>query len=563
MIQQVANNSQKELEPVIVIGGGPVGLGAALELARCGVRSILIEKAGGTSWHPKTRNFNTRTMEIARGWGRPVYDELGELDLPANWKSPIRFLETISGKETGTIIAEGFAGAGPDLSPVSSVLSSQDMLEPVLLWALKQTGMADLRFKHELVKIIRGAEEDASSVEIEVRNTATDELYTLTGSAMVGADGATSFVREYLEVPMDGPKKVAHFINCYFRADVEKFVGDRTGILLFVANSMSNGVFQPLDAKGRWLVQIMVPEEQWSTDSFTNQHCIDWIRNGVGSQDIEVEILSVGKWQMNAVVGRQLVHGRVLLVGDAAHMFPPTGGLGVNTGMQGMHNAIWKLALYLKGKAGKELFRTYDTERRPVARWVADQSLHNSMQVAKLGAVSRGEASDDEMDSKEILRATRRYGNHLGLELGTVYKSPAIVAGGGEIPHVEDPYTDYIPSGCPGVRAPHVWLDRDGDTISTLDLVEPEFSLITNSMSGEWEEIVEVVGGELGLDLKCHSIGDGLKDIEGTFNKRFGLDEGGAVLVRPDGFIGWRAEKMTPAAAVDLQAALIQILARP
>jgi 2-polyprenyl-6-methoxyphenol hydroxylase-like FAD-dependent oxidoreductase len=550
-----------ETSPVVVIGAGPVGLGATLELARCGIRSILIERNERTSWHPKTRNFNTRTMEIARGWGRDIYDELRKLDLPPNWKSPIRFLDSVVGKETGHVVSHGFAGAGPHLSPVSSVLSSQDMIEPVMLREIRRTGMVDTRFGHELIEIVRGHEDDATSAEIKVRNRASGEVYTRTAPAIVAADGAGSFVREFLQVPLDGPMKVAHFINCYYAADIEKYVGDRTGILLFVANSKANGVFQPLDANGRWLSQIQVPESQWSTDVFTPERCAQWVRDGVGVPDLDVEVRSVGKWQMNAVVGRRLIHGRILLMGDAAHMFPPTGGLGANTGMQGMHNAVWKLALFLKGKAGRKLLQTYETERRPVARWVADQSYHNRQQVNKLGAISRGDAPADDVSRKEVLQTTRRYGNHIGLELGSIYTSDAVIPDGSRPPIVEDAYTDYVPSGHPGARAPHVWLERAGERISTIDLASAEFSLITGRAGSDWKRHAQAAGRKVGLELSCHVIGDGLVDVEAAFNDRYGVTDTGAVLVRPDGYIAWRAQTLQPSAAEGLSGALKSILA--
>lgn len=549
-----------EVPPVIIVGAGPVGLGAALELARCGLRSILIERNERTSWHPKTRNFNTRTMEIARGWGREIYEELSQLDLPPNWKTPIRFMESVVGKETGHIDSKGFAGAGPDLSPVSSVLSSQDMLEPVMLREIRRTGLVDLRFGHELVEIVRGHEDDATSVEIKARNKTTGEVYKLTAPALVASDGAASFVRDFLQVPLDGPKKVAHFINCYFRSDIEKYVGDRTGILLFFSNSKASGVFQPLDAKGRWLTQLQVPEDEWSTELYTAERCAERIRAGAGVPDLDVEVLSIGKWQMNAVVGRRLIAGRILLTGDAAHMFPPTGGLGANTGMQGMHNAIWKLALFLKGKAGRKLLQTYETERRPVARWVADQSYHNRMQVNKLGAISRGEAPADGMGPQDVLQATRRYGNHIGLELGTIYTSEAVIPDGSSPPNVGDSYTDYIPSGHPGARAPHVWIEQGGKRLSTLDLVGPEFSLIAGAGGGDWRKIADAAGNKAGLAMPVHVIGDEWVDVEGTFESRFGVSDSGAVLVRPDGFIAWRAQGLGPESAAGLDGALASIL---
>jgi hypothetical protein len=228
-----------------------------------------------------------------------------------------------------------------------------------------------------------------------------------------------------------------------------------------------------------------------------------------------------------------------------------------------MHNAMWKLALYLKGKAGRGLLQTYEDERRPVARWVADQSYHNRQQVNKLGAISRGEVPADEMGRKDVLQATRRYGNHIGLELGTIYVSDAVVADGSNPPVVDDPYTDYVPSGHPGARMPHVWLDRKGERISTLDLIGPEFSLIAGPKGRDWSRIADAAGRLTGLALQSHVIGGDLVDVENTFKARFGLTDTGAVLVRPDGYIAWRATELKPGSEEALVNALVSVLALP
>src|SRR5436190_11174360 len=143
-----------EVQPVVIVGAGPVGLGAALELARCGLRLILIERHESTSWHPKTRNFNTRTMEIARGWGAPVYQRLRSIDGPDGWKSPIRFMRTAVGEQVGTIETKGFEGPGPDISPAVPIMTSQVLIEEILLDAVRATGLVDVRFSTEAVKLV-------------------------------------------------------------------------------------------------------------------------------------------------------------------------------------------------------------------------------------------------------------------------------------------------------------------------------------------------------------------------------------------------------------------------
>jgi 2-polyprenyl-6-methoxyphenol hydroxylase-like FAD-dependent oxidoreductase len=544
---------------VLIVGAGPVGLAAALELARFRVPSIVIEQRATTSWHPKTRNINTRTMEIARGWGRHVYERLRGIDTPDGWKSPIRFRRSIVGEELGRIETTGFIGPGAEISPALPVMSSQELFEQILLEAARATGLVDVRFDHTLASVVRGAEPNATDAAVQVVDNATGERETLTGTALVAADGADSPVREQLGVALKGPRAVGHFINCYFRADIERYIGDRTGVLHFVANEGAAGVLQPLDARGRWLCQIGTQPDQWDATKWPAERCQEWIRAAVGTEEVDIEIISVGKWQMNASVAERLVIGRTILVGDAAHQFPPTGGLGVNTGIQGMHNAIWKLAYVTRGLASPALLQTYETERRPVARWIADQSLDNHWKVVQIASnILRGAPA---ADTAETVAATRRYGNHLGVEFGAAYDSSAVIPDGSSPPQPGDPYSDYEPVARPGHRAPHVRLGRHRD-VSTIDLVAgPGFTLLAGPEGAAWVDAAALAAQESSVPVACSVVGGlALEDPGGTFCAQYGIEKDGAVLVRPDGYVAFRAQRCPKSPFAALGTALQEVL---
>ena len=545
---------------VLILGAGPVGLGAALELARFGVRSVLVEKHDSTSWHPKTRNLNTRTMEIARGWGPSVYKRLRSIDSPDGWKSPIRFLHSATGTEFGKIESKGFEGPGADVSPALPVMSSQELIEEILLDAVRASGLVDVRFGTEATRLLTGGAAHDDEAVLAVTHRATGAVSTLSGDALVAADGAGSLVRGELGIELEGPQGLSHIVNCYFKADIERHIAERKGVLLFVSNDDARGVLQPLDGAGRWLCQINVAPDEWSLDVFDKARARRWVRAAVGVDDLEPEILSLGLWKLNATVVERLVQGRVVLCGDAAHQFPPTGGLGVNTGLQGMHNAMWKLALCVRGDADWSLMETYHAERRSVSQQIAAQSLQNLLNVVRItaAAVSGG---DSGLSTDEVVMSARRYGNHLGVEFGAQYDSPAVVRDGTRPPAVSDSYSDYIQSATPGCRAPHVWLGRPDAQLSTLDLLGPAFTVLAGPKAAAWCALAAKAARDLEVEINSYTIGAaGLTDL-GGFARTYGIGDDGAALIRPDGHVGWRSGSAAGSGS-ELSDVLRQILGR-
>jgi putative polyketide hydroxylase len=519
--------------PVVIAGGGPVGLVSALELARYGIRSLLVERHESTTWHPKARNLNTRTMEIARGWGRAVHDALAAVNLPRAWTTQIIYTRTLAGEELGRMPTGGFTGSGADVSPDVPLLSSQDVFEPIFRRGTEATGLAELRFGHEVVHV--DARDDR--VVVDVRERASGRRYRTEAEYLLAADGAASGIRQQLDIALDGRRGLGHFVNAYFRGDLDRWVAHRPALLFWVASGPVRGVFQPLDACGRWLCQIAYDGSPSTLESFTAARCIAWIRAAIGDPDVTPEILSIGNWTLNACVARELVRGRVLLVGDAAHQLPPTGGFGVNTGIQGVHNLVWKLALVRAGLAGPALLSTYESERRAVARDNIERSLENSRMVQRINAAAEG----GELSPQEAVAASRRYGNFLGMELGFRYESEAIVADGSEPDRVRDEVIDYAPSARPGKRAPHAWIERGGERGSTLDLFGPHFTVVAGRGGRSWSQAAAAARARLGIPLVAYAIGTDFTDASGRFEERYGIGDAGAVLVRPDGHVALRS----------------------
>jgi putative polyketide hydroxylase len=523
--------------PVLIVGGGPVGLSASLLLSRHGVQSLLVERHPGTSVHPKARGLNVRTLELFRVWGLEpaVRAAASALDRAVD----VVWAPTLVAAETRR---SPYGGAGELLqidSPTTSVGCAQDKLELVLLEAARSYGLGELRFGQELSTL----NQDGDGVRATIIDRVSGEATSIRADWLIAADGAQSTVRSMLGIHMLGPGALFHRMGIYFRADLSEIGASRPALLYLVTPPEGSGVLAPVNLADLWLYMAPYhPEDGERVENFDEERCVQLVRGAVGIDDLAVEVLSVLPWSGAAAIAQHFRDGRVFLAGDAAHLIPPTGGQALNVGIQDVHNLAWKLAGVLEGWADTALLDTYEAERHPFAQSVIDDATQNA--TAGSGAPRQEQFSNR------------------GRVLGVSYNSPAIVPDGTDLPAVANPVVDYVPAARPGSRAPHMWMSRDSQHISTLDLFDSGFVLLTGPMGEAWRLAAEEVVKRLRVPIRCYSVGpsDDLVDSSGAWLSLYGIGPDGAVLVRPDGHVAWRTQSVDADPAARLATAVRHIL---
>jgi putative polyketide hydroxylase len=538
--------------PILIVGGGPVGLCASILLSRHGVPSLLVERHTGTSLYPKARLVNTRTMEIFRECG--LEQAVREISLPPEQSRHAIWARTLVDEELQRRTVDTVT---PDLSekvsPTFGCTTSQEVLEPVLLSCARQFNLGELHFGSELTTFIQ----DGSVVSATLLDRERGEQVQVQAQYLIGADGAHSRVREVLGIPVVGPAAFAYTINILFRADLSHRIEDRSLNLCYIQHPDARGVLlSPIDDGDRWCFQaFFYPAAGQRAEDFTPKHCAALIRTALGLQDLPVEVLRAVPWSSAARVAERFLDGRIYLAGDSAHEMPPAGGLGMNTGIQDVHNLAWKLAGVLGKWAEPALLATYGDEREPMDRWTMEQALHN---LAGLRNVSPGGSQRD----TGVLYGRPEMFHELGVVLGAAYESAAVVSDGTMLPEVANPVSDYVPSAHPGCRAPHVWLSRADQRLSTLDLFGTSFVLLTGQTGTAWCQAATEVAHARRLPLSMFTVGTqgDLIDPGGSWAITYGVEQDGAVLVRPDGHVAWRTRSSTPNPAQKLQGVLASVL---
>jgi 2-polyprenyl-6-methoxyphenol hydroxylase-like FAD-dependent oxidoreductase len=531
--------------PVLIAGGGLVGLSTAMFLAQHGIPSLAIERLRGGSQLPRAAFFHMRTLEMFREAG--IEEEVRRESL-ADFapEGAIVLMDTLAGKQLAGLIPSLNEGVEP-LSPCRRLFITQPRLEPILRARAEQAG-ARVLTGHEVAAVAQ----DEAGVTVTARDTDTGAERQLSGRYLVGADGAHSRVRELAGIGLDGRGVFSNAITIYFHAPLARYFVGRNLSVIYIKNPGMSGFFRlDKDGDSGFLVVNTVgdtsrPEAANPASDVSDARLLEHVRAAAGVPDLPVQLDGVARWRATSDVARRFADRRVFLAGDAAHLMPPNGGYGGNTGIHDAHNLAWKLALVLKGVAGPALLDTYDLERRPASKFTVEQAYtrYVTRSAQYLGA-----------------KDYQPLANDFDIELGYLYASPAVVTDEDLGRGHEDPRESL---GRPGSRAPHLWFEREGRRVSTIDLFGRAFVLLAAVEGGAWAEAARAVApGFPGLELEADVVGgERLRDPDHRFAAACGLSPSGAVLVRPDGFVAWRAPSMVTDPGAALREALRALLMR-
>ncbi|MDQ7249940.1 FAD-dependent monooxygenase [Dongia sedimenti] len=492
---------------VLVVGGGLAGLSAAMFLAWQGVPTVLVERRMESSPHPRAIGFTPRTMELFRAVG------LGTRipQVPAGFRLRRARVESLAGEwfeEAPSWNPAEAESPKPECSPCTGGALAQDRLEPILQERAMACG-ADIRRGTELVSFIQ----DETGVTACLRAQDGRE-YTLHAAYMIAADGHRSPIRESLRIARKGRGHLRTMRSVLFRAPLDAYL--EKGVMQFEIDQPDLKAFLTTYADGRWVLMF-------SDDVVRDEAMLrTLIAQAIGRSDLDIEIITAGRWELSALIADRFASGRIFLAGDAAHTLPPSrGGYGANTGIQDTHNLAWKLAAVLSGQSASRLLDSYDAERRPTAWLRHDQIFARPDYKAQAGptAAETPIIDDDAM------------------EFGQLYRSNAVIGADATLPPALRPEAW---AGQPGTRAPHLWVTIAGKPVSTLDLLRSRWTLL--AADDRWRAAASAAGEALGIAVACVQLGvEPLPGDAVAVLVAFGLGRTGAALIRPDGVIAWRS----------------------
>jgi 2-polyprenyl-6-methoxyphenol hydroxylase-like FAD-dependent oxidoreductase len=526
----VSDVMQEKLEPVLVVGGGPVGLAVAGDLGWRGIGCVLIEQSDGSIYQPRMDLVGVRTMEFCRRWG--LVPAVEGSPYPRDYAQDNIYLTSLTGYELGR---ERFPGIGqappPTVSPQRRERCPQNMFDPILREFAASQKKVELRYRTRLVSFTQNSELVTATVE----NADTGAREQILARYIVGCDGARSLVRETLGIRMHGNPVLTYTTNIIFRCPHllslhDKGKGYRH---IFIGPEGTWATIVAINGRDQWRFSLIGGSEQ---REYSMAEIEAAIRRAVG-RDFDFEILSVLPWVRRELVAERYGNGRGFIAGDAAHVMSPTGGFGMNSGIQDVVDLSWKLAAMIEGWGGAGLLDSYSVERQPIGtRNVTEASgnLRRMLSVPPqpdlLDATPQGAATREKV-GRDFAATMSREWHTLGVHLGYRYEGSPICWPDGSKAPPDNPQT-YVPTARPGHRAPHAWL---ADGRSTLDLFGRGFVLLGFGADAAAAAPLLQAARQRQVPMTFAAVAE--PHIAALYERKF-------VLVRPDGHVAWRADRM-------------------
>jgi 2-polyprenyl-6-methoxyphenol hydroxylase-like FAD-dependent oxidoreductase len=515
--------------PVLIAGGGPIGLALAADLGRRGVRTLLVEKRENKLNPPKMLEVSVRTMELCRQLG--VVEKVRNWGFPSDWPLDSVFVTSMTGFELGRVRIPPLSEKVRDsISPERGMPCPQTWFDPILQEKARSYPHVVLRHRVELEDFVQ----DADGVSAILRDLQSGETETVRARYLIGCDGFDSRVRELLGIEIRGEPHIDWSMTIYLRIPGLDGQHDKGKAFryVFVGPEGTWSFLSIVDGKSLWRLQLVDLDES-RLRSADIPALVARMMGGPIAYSIEEKNL----WVRKRTVADRFMDGRVFLAGDAAHAHPPNGGLGMNTGIQDAFDLGWKLAAVLEGWGGGGLLESYDYERRPASARAAEVSLKNYRRLVSADQRKEINAPTAEGDAarhaigRQLCEENERSWNPVGVHLGYIYNpSPIVEPDGTRKPH-DDTY-GYQPTTFPGARAPHIWLSLGR---SILDLFGDGFVLL--KFADVPTAAIEQAAAKRGLPLKVHRIDQ--PDAARLYERAL-------VMVRPDGHVAWRGDEAPP-----------------
>mgnify|MGYP000562845837 FL=1 len=497
---------------VLIVGAGPVGISAAMLLHKMGHSVRIIDRREGPQRAPAAHVINARTFEVWRQIGVNV-DHLRSLAQDPKAAGQVHWVTKLGGTVLGSLPYERQGDEMLAITPTPLRNLAQHILEPVLVDELSSMGIA-VEYSTQWLSMIQ---EDESVVST-VSHDGNDEV--IVAKYLLGCDGASSAVRHASGITMEGPDNLQSFAMIHFTADLSSLTRECPGVLFWLCDQGMGGTLISHGGDNEWV--YMHPVDADHVVDQSPEVCESMVRSVLVDAPIDIQILKTSSWTMTSQIADRYRDGRIFLVGDAAHRFPPSGGMGLNSGVQDAHNLAWKLHAVITDTADDTLLDTYDPERRPIAQRNAQASLENAFKMIE---VFEALGKPDQEGLSQAISNQQTHFDMFGLQMGFRYElegSTTPIA-----PLSDDVIRNYTPSTEPGCRLPHGWLTRNDQRISSLDLIGLTRTTVIAGPTAE------VVGN-------CLQVGRDFDDPNNWWGAVLGLADDACITVRPDQHVASR-----------------------